>query len=155
MVENILEGCLAFLLTLPQGKLLSWVVLQTMLSAFRNFSNFVLWRPLVGISATQSLPKVTFLLCSDSELISAWSLQGWLDFFAKQIEDRLSQKILILCRYSASVLDSPTVGYLLLHHDMASDPRVKYPVVDRHVPLSSALSVSQYPITWQSLSPYT
>jgi len=40
-------------------------------------------------------------------------------------------------RYSASVLDNATVGFLLLHHDMTPDPKLKkYTVIDHHVPLS-------------------
>ena len=37
----------------------------------------------------------------------------------------LSYAAIAADRYSASVLDNATVGCLLLHHDIAPDPRLK------------------------------
>jgi hypothetical protein len=46
----------------------------------------------------------------------------------------LSCAAIVADRYSASVLDNATVGCLLLHQDIISDPRLKeYPVVDLRI----------------------
>ena len=48
----------------------------------------------------------------------------------------LSCAVIIAEQYSALVIDNAIVGCLLLHYDIAPDPKLKkYPVVDRHVPL--------------------